>query len=109
MSTVPEISNTVDSDTNQHHTVTKHRGRFEPAREEGVYHGVVKGVTGKWSGPKEEALRPAILSQSLCFYLGHTAVVFTLSTWAPHLQSPSLLLLTTLIMSACTPVYTVPF
>ena len=84
MSTVPEISNTVDSYANQHHTVAKHRGPFEPAHEEGVYHGVVKARIGKWSSPKE-ALRPAILSRSLCFYLGLTVAVFTLSTWVPHL------------------------
>lgn len=79
VSMVPEISNTVDSDSNQRHTVAKHRSPSEPAREGGAHYGVVQARIRKKSSPRE-APRPVILSGSLCFYLGLTVVLFVLST-----------------------------
>ena len=67
MSTVPEIPNTVDSESNQHHAVTKHRSLSEPAHVGGAHHGVVQTRIGKRSSPKE-ALRP--------FYQGVSAFIW---------------------------------
>lgn len=73
MSAVPEISNTVHSDSNQRHTVTKHRSPSEPAHERGAHHGVVQARIGKRSSLKE-APRP--------FYQGVSAFI-----WASFLFS----------------------
>lgn len=81
MSTVLEVSNTVDSCSSQHHNVA---GPFGLALEEEVYCGVVKARTRKWSSLKE-ALRQAILSRNLCFYLVLDVILFI------HLGSPLLI------------------
>lgn len=73
MSRVPEISNTVHSDSNQRHTVTKHRSPSEPAHEGGAHRDVVQARVGKRSSP-EEAPRP--------FYQGGFAFI-----WASLLLS----------------------